>query len=112
MRGGAAGRLGGGKGLEGALEEEGARIMASTLTVVRVRDLPEVKGRKLAGGGYVEPVRPTLFCPSCAGEWSATPGDYFWMGPDEVFRCRECEPVNGKGVPLQLVRRRTVYEPW
>ena len=38
------------------------------------------------------------------GEWSSTPGDYFWMATDEPFTC-EC------GADLIEVRRSTTYEP-
>ena len=27
--------------------------------------------------------KPFLFCEQCGGEYSATPGDYFWMGRDD-----------------------------
>jgi len=57
--------------------------------------------------GNVEPIRPILYCDSCGGEWSATPGDYFMLPADYVFKCNTCG-----GVPMRLVTKRTVYQDW
>lgn len=43
-----------------------------------------------------------LFCPD-GEEYSATPDDYFWKDPDEVFVCSE-------GHEMIEVRRVTTYE--
>ncbi len=86
--------------------------MSDTFTLIRVRDLPEVTGRRLPSGAYIEPIRPILFCPSCGDEGSATPGDYWAFSPDHVFYCGDCDDPEGERAPLQLVRKRTVYEPW
>lgn len=66
--------------------------------------LPMLHGRKLADGGYVEPVRPVLRCDVCGECYSATPGDYWNLPDDHVFEC--C------GEPCDLVVKSTRYEPW
>ncbi len=68
---------------------------------VTPRDLPE----STLGTGIV------LHCPECGTDWSATRGDYFWVGLDEPFVCGAC--CAGDDSPLELVRRidRAVYVP-
>jgi len=63
--------------------------------MVRVKDLKDQIGTARP--------RPLLLCRECGAEYSANAGDY-WDSPDEhVFEC--C------GEPMELVTRRTVYEP-
>jgi hypothetical protein len=57
----------------------------NTTKLVRVRNLPD---RPAPG--------VKLYCPHCAGEYSATRGDYFMASPDTVMSC--CE------APMLLVR--------
>lgn len=65
---------------------------------IRVRDLPE-----LIGNGASP--RLLLKCQGeCAGEYSASKGDYFLSAPDQIMTC--C------GAPMALVTKRTVYEAW
>jgi DNA replicative helicase MCM subunit Mcm2 (Cdc46/Mcm family) len=59
--------------------------------VIRVMDLPHGTTRAL------------LACRDCGNEYSAHRGDYFLDDPEEIMTC--C------GRPLQLVTKRTVYEP-
>jgi hypothetical protein len=44
-----------------------------------------------------------LYCPEDGEQYSATPGDYFWKDPNEVFVCSE-------GHEMAEVRRITTYE--
>lgn len=73
---------------------------------VRVRDLPEVHGRTLPDGGFVEPIRPFLYCARCGAEYSATPGDYWNLPADHVFKCGECRRL------MRLVTRHVEYRDW
>lgn len=73
---------------------------------VTKRDLPDVQGRKLANGAYIEPVRPVLYCRSCGATYSATPGDYWNAEGGKVLTCDEC------GEPLELAHKLTRYVPW
>jgi hypothetical protein len=76
------------------------------MKLVRKRDLPHVEGRRLPDGRYVEPVRPILYCASCQTEYSATPGDYWSLSDNYVFRCGSCDK------PMQLVRRVVQFVPF
>lgn len=40
-----------------------------------------------AEGGAAFKPKPFLFCEKCQNRYSATPGDYFMMAPDDVFTC-------------------------
>lgn len=73
---------------------------------VTKRDLPDVQGRKLADGGYIEPVRPVLYCRSCGATYSASPGDYWHAEGGKPLTCDEC------GDPLELAQRMVRYVPW
>lgn len=73
---------------------------------VTKKDLPTIRGRKLPGGGYVEPVRPLLFCRCCGNEYSASPGDYWNATPNDVLTCDDC------GEPLELARKLIAFVPW
>lgn len=73
---------------------------------VTKRDLPNVQGRKLKGGGYVEPVRPVLFCLTCGATYSASPGDYWSADSNKPLACDDC------GEPLELAHRLEMYVPW
>lgn len=46
----------------------------------------------------------TLYCPSCAAEYSADSGDYWYLEDEYVFSCEECD------VDMQLVKFRRVYD--
>jgi len=52
-----------------------------------------------------------LYCAECDGRYSATRGDYFWMGTEQPFLCGECnEPMilateRREIVPLAVNRR-------
>lgn len=84
----------------------------TTSRFITKADLPVVKGRTLANGAYIEPVRPLLRCPNCGEECSADPGDYWALALGHVFACADCVDDEGAAIPLELVRKRTVYEPW
>lgn len=70
--------------------------------------LPVVTGYRLTDGSYVEPRRPVLYCDQCDQEFSADPGDYWYMADAErqPFVCFACD------TPLRLVTRRIVREDW
>ena len=70
------------------------------------RDLPNVQGRRLRDGGYVEPVRPVLYCLSCGDTYSASPGDYWSADSNKPLACDSC------GELLELAYRLTMYVPW
>lgn len=73
---------------------------------VTKRDLPDVHGRKLKDGGYVEPVRPVLYCRTCGASYSASPGDYWNVEGGKALTCGDC------GEPLELAHRLRAYVPW
>ena len=53
-------------------------------TGVTVKDLPALGERR----------ELFLYCPECQSQYSATRGDYFWMPPNEPFKCECCnEPM-------------------
>lgn len=45
-----------------------------------------------------------MTCLDCGGEYSTTPGDYFWMPDGKVFTCDVC------GQPMALVREVRAIE--
>ena len=57
--------------------------------------------KKNMSNQYMLPIsqRQILHCPSCNGEWSGNPGDYWNLPDDHVFKCSECD------VELELVRK-------
>lgn len=63
-------------------------------TPITVTDLPEPEpSRTMRYRGQtvtVEGRRAHLACPSCMERYSAHPGDYFWMPPNEPFTCGAC----------------------
>lgn len=62
--------------------------------VLHYRDLPDTPAWGIC-----------LYCPVCVEEYSATKGDYFIANSEDRPICGECDG------PLQLMRRRVVYEP-
>ena len=62
----------------------------------RICDLPDLFGAPFP--------RPILYCGQCGNEESAHRPDYFMLPEDRVLTC--C------GVPMRLVIKATVYEPY
>ncbi len=74
--------------------------------MVTKADLPKITDRTLPNGSTIIARRPSLYCPECGETFSATPGDYWGLPEDYVFRCEEHDR------PLELVLERTVIVPW
>jgi glyoxylate utilization-related uncharacterized protein len=77
--------------------------------MVRKSDLPIIKARKLRGGGHMEPVRPSLYCDQCGEQFSADPGDYFYLPDSHGFTCTNVECGENA---LRLVSRRVSFVDW
>lgn len=56
--------------------------------------------------------QPILYCPSCGGEFSANPGDYWQQDRDAEITC-DCTADDGDfRQPLELVWKRTILVPY
>lgn len=73
---------------------------------VTKRDLPNIQGRRLDSGAYIEPTRPVLYCRTCGDTYSASPGDYWAADATKPLTCDGC------GGLLELARRLIQYVPW
>lgn len=78
------------------------------MTPARKRDLFTVPSRIVQtahGPVTIEAQQPVLRCACLGASWSATPGDYWQLGADEVLRCGECDE------DMELGYLRSVWKP-
>jgi hypothetical protein len=79
-------------------------------SALKKSDLPEIPyGTKNPDGSTTVPRRPSMTCSEVGemhGVYSATPGDYWQMNPEDEFTCSEC------GAPMELVMQRSGFDPY